>query len=54
MVSFLQHFAVARRVVNPLEKHDVVGITNYIDVCMQVRGGVGAGARAGALGGAGM
>ncbi|XP_062151370.1 uncharacterized protein LOC133859841 [Alnus glutinosa] len=31
IASFYQHVVVQRRVKNPLEEHEVVGITNYID-----------------------
>ncbi|XP_071706871.1 uncharacterized protein [Rutidosis leptorrhynchoides] len=31
IASFYQHFVVQRRVKNPLEENEVVGITNYID-----------------------
>ncbi|KAL6748137.1 hypothetical protein V8C86DRAFT_2886571 [Haematococcus lacustris] len=36
LISFFQHLAVSRSVVNPLEKPDVVGITNYIDIGLQI------------------
>lgn len=32
----LQHMAAVRQVFNPLEKDDVIGITNYIDVGIQL------------------
>ena len=35
-VSFMHHIATQRNVVNPLEKTDVVGITNYIDLAFQL------------------
>ncbi|KAF5842127.1 hypothetical protein DUNSADRAFT_9085 [Dunaliella salina] len=35
-VSFYQHMAVSRRVFNPTETKDVVGITNYIDLGMEI------------------
>uniref|UniRef100_A0A7S3VUD1 Uncharacterized protein n=1 Tax=Dunaliella tertiolecta TaxID=3047 RepID=A0A7S3VUD1_DUNTE len=35
-VSFYQHMAVSRRVFNPTEAKDVVGITNYIDLGMEI------------------
>lgn len=28
----VQHMAISRRVLNPMEKADVVGITNYVDI----------------------
>jgi hypothetical protein len=32
----LQHMAAVRQVFNPLEKDDIIGITNYIDVGIQL------------------
>jgi hypothetical protein len=32
----VQHMAAVRQVFNPLEKDDVIGITNYIDVGIQL------------------
>ena len=37
VVSFLHHQAVQRLSHNPLEQQDVVGVTNYLDVGLQVR-----------------
>ncbi|KAJ0712497.1 hypothetical protein HanOQP8_Chr09g0335511 [Helianthus annuus] len=31
IASFYQHVVVQRRVKNPLEENEVIGITNYID-----------------------
>ena len=36
VMSFLHHMAVQRLCKNPLEDEDVVGITNYIDIGLQV------------------
>jgi hypothetical protein len=36
VVSFLHHQAVQRLSHNPLEHQDVVGVTNYLDVGLQV------------------
>ena len=36
VVSFLHHQAVQRLSHNPLEQQDVVGVTNYLDVGLQV------------------
>ena len=36
VVSFLHHQAVQRLSHNPLEHQDVVGVTNYFDVGLQV------------------
>lgn len=36
VVSFVQHMAVRRRVKNPFEDADVVGITNYIDLGLRL------------------
>jgi hypothetical protein len=36
VVSFIQHMAVRRRVKNPFEQADVVGITNYIDLGLRL------------------
>ncbi|KAI8467554.1 MAG: hypothetical protein J3K34DRAFT_430110 [Monoraphidium minutum] len=36
LVSFFQHMAAVRQVFNPLESDTVIGITNYIDVGMQL------------------
>uniref|UniRef100_A0A383V7V0 Uncharacterized protein n=1 Tax=Tetradesmus obliquus TaxID=3088 RepID=A0A383V7V0_TETOB len=36
IISFFQHMAAVRQVFNPLEKDDVIGITNYIDVGIQL------------------
>ncbi|GAX78934.1 hypothetical protein CEUSTIGMA_g6374.t1 [Chlamydomonas eustigma] len=36
VTSFHQHMAVTRRTLNPLESQDVVGITNYIDIGIQM------------------
>ena len=41
-VSVLQHLAVQRRVRNPLEDGNVLGITNYLDLGLQVVSPVGA------------
>jgi len=35
--------AAVRQVFNPLESGDVIGITNYIDVGMQLKVGLGSG-----------
>jgi len=35
-LSFLHHIAMQRAVKNPLEKGDVVGITNYLDVGLEM------------------
>ena len=35
-ISFLHHIATQRNVVNPLEKNEVVGITNYLDLVFQL------------------
>ncbi|XP_035830409.1 uncharacterized protein LOC110944617 isoform X2 [Helianthus annuus] len=37
IVSFYQHVVVQRRVKNPLEDNEVVGITNYIDFGFEVQ-----------------
>jgi hypothetical protein len=37
IVSFFQHMAAVRQVFNPIESDDVIGITNYIDVGMQLQ-----------------
>ncbi|GBF92274.1 hypothetical protein Rsub_05357 [Raphidocelis subcapitata] len=37
IVSFFQHMAAVRQVFNPIESNDVIGITNYIDVGMQLQ-----------------
>jgi hypothetical protein len=45
-LSFLHHIAMQRAVKNPLEKGDVVGITNYLDVGLEMvvdTGGTGSG-----------
>ncbi|KAG1654792.1 hypothetical protein FOA52_005727 [Chlamydomonas sp. UWO 241] len=47
VASFHQHFAINRRVVNPLERSHVVGISNYIDVGMQLVSAVGEGGSGG-------
>eukprot|EP00197_Chlamydomonas_leiostraca_P009744 CAMPEP_0202868642 /NCGR_PEP_ID=MMETSP1391-20130828/10986_1 /ASSEMBLY_ACC=CAM_ASM_000867 /TAXON_ID=1034604 /ORGANISM="Chlamydomonas leiostraca, Strain SAG 11-49" /LENGTH=450 /DNA_ID=CAMNT_0049548829 /DNA_START=23 /DNA_END=1375 /DNA_ORIENTATION=+ len=36
VVSFFQHMALSRRVLNPMESSNVVGITNYVDLGMQI------------------
>lgn len=36
VMSFLHHQAVQRLSHNPLEHQDVVGVTNYLDVGLQV------------------
>ena len=36
VVSFLHHQPVQRLSHNPLEQQDVVGVTNYLDVGLQV------------------
>lgn len=36
-VSFLHHMAVQRNVRNPFENSDVVGITNYLDIALQMK-----------------
>ena len=36
VVSFLHHQAVQRLSHNPLEQQDVVGVTNYLDIGLQV------------------
>ena len=36
VVSFLHHQPVQRLSHNPLEHQDVVGVTNYLDVGLQV------------------
>jgi hypothetical protein len=54
----LQHMAAVRQVFNPIEKDDVIGITNYIDVGLQLHvpltadGGPAAAAAAGGKGAA--
>jgi hypothetical protein len=35
-LGFYQHMALTRNVYNPLEKGDVVGITNYLDLGIQL------------------
>ena len=37
VVSFLHHQPVQRLSHNPLERQDVVGVTNYLDVGLQAR-----------------
>ncbi|XP_021299178.1 uncharacterized protein LOC110427871 [Herrania umbratica] len=37
IASFYQHVVVQRRVKNPLEENEVVGITNYIDVGFELQ-----------------
>ncbi|KIY98614.1 hypothetical protein MNEG_9348 [Monoraphidium neglectum] len=37
IMSFFQHMAAVRQVFNPLESDSVIGITNYIDVGMQLQ-----------------
>lgn len=39
--SFLQHIALTRQVVNPFEEEGVVGITNYVDVGLQLTTAIG-------------
>ncbi|KAL4515886.1 hypothetical protein Ndes2526B_g00602 [Nannochloris sp. 'desiccata'] len=36
VVSFLHHMVTQRNVMNPLEKNDVVGISNYLDLAFQM------------------
>lgn len=36
ILSFLQHMAVQRLCKNPFEEEEVVGITNYLDIGLQV------------------
>uniref|UniRef100_A0ACD5TZA4 Uncharacterized protein n=1 Tax=Avena sativa TaxID=4498 RepID=A0ACD5TZA4_AVESA len=38
--SFYQHLVVQRRVKNPFEDDQVVGITNYIDLGLELSGGI--------------
>ena len=45
-LSFFQHLAITRQVANPFERDNVVGITNYVDIGMQVEGGGGGGEQA--------
>ena len=35
-MSFLHHMALQRQCRNPFEKGDIAGITNYLDVGLQV------------------
>jgi hypothetical protein len=61
VVSFLHHMVTQRNVMNPLEKHDVVGISNYLDLAFQMitdlsppeSGAGGGGAGGGGAGGGG-
>ncbi|KAG2430984.1 hypothetical protein HYH02_013516 [Chlamydomonas schloesseri] len=41
--SFFQHVAATRQVVNPFEENEVVGITNYLDLGLQLTTAVGSG-----------
>ncbi|PSC76152.1 solanesyl diphosphate synthase [Micractinium conductrix] len=43
-ISFLHHMAVQRRVRNPFESSDVVGITNYLDVGFRMTSDIGSAA----------
>ena len=36
VMSFLHHMALQRQCRNPFEKGDIAGITNYLDVGLQV------------------
>ncbi len=36
VMSFLHHMALQRLVRNPFEKSEVAGITNYLDIGLQV------------------
>jgi hypothetical protein len=36
LFAAMQHMAAVRQVFNPIEKDDVIGITNYIDVGLQL------------------
>lgn len=36
MMSFLHHMALQRLCRNPFEKGEVAGITNYLDIGLQV------------------
>ncbi|GLI63505.1 hypothetical protein VaNZ11_006488 [Volvox africanus] len=40
--SFFQHVAATRQVVNPFEEDEVVGITNYLDIGLQLTTAIGA------------
>ncbi|XP_047045008.1 uncharacterized protein LOC124649405 [Lolium rigidum] len=40
IASFYQHLVVQRRVKNPFEDDQVVGITNYIDLGLELAGGI--------------
>ncbi|PIN09072.1 hypothetical protein CDL12_18342 [Handroanthus impetiginosus] len=40
IASFYQHVVVQRRVKNPLEENEIVGITNYIDFGFELQTGV--------------
>ncbi|WIA23567.1 hypothetical protein OEZ85_000289 [Tetradesmus obliquus] len=53
IISFFQHMAAVRQVFNPLEKDDVIGITNYIDVGIQLHVPLAAAATAAAVDGKG-
>ncbi|GLC46811.1 hypothetical protein PLESTM_001928800 [Pleodorina starrii] len=46
--SFFQHVAATRQVVNPFEEDEVVGITNYLDIGLQLTTAIGPGAAAAA------
>ena len=39
VMSFLHHMALQRQCRNPFEKGDIAGITNYLDVGLQVLSG---------------
>ena len=40
VMSFLHHMALQRQCRNPFEKGDIAGITNYLDVGLQVLSGL--------------
>ncbi|MEW5313244.1 MAG: hypothetical protein WDW38_004828 [Sanguina aurantia] len=48
LFSFFQHLALSRKVLNPFERDDVVAITSYVDIGMQLATPIGGGAAAAA------
>jgi hypothetical protein len=50
VISFLHHMATQRNVMNPLEKNDVVGISNYLDLAFQMVTDLSSGGSSGSRG----